>query len=372
MSPFARAARLIPVLALFALLLPGPAPSVSYAQAGSRTFPETGHTITGQFLQYWQAHGGLLQQGFPISGEMPERSPLNGQTYIVQYFERAVFERHPENQPPFDVLLSQLGTYRYFAKYGPAGAPNQRPNLANGRYFPETRHVVGGGFRAYWDSHGGLAQQGYPLSDEFTEVSQSDGRRYTVQYFERAVFEWHPENPAPFDILLSLLGNFQYNCKYQGGVCAGEPTPTPVRPTATPTPLPPPPTLPALPTLPPTLPPPPTVPPPPTNTPILTGPCAGIPGALHFTVAPLCAAAGTTFALTATGFQGGEFVNIGATRPDGSALGAPFQRRADNTGQVSGVILRTAPSYPPGLWTATMVGVTSGARAIGYFKVLPP
>jgi hypothetical protein len=34
--------------------------------------------------------------------------------------------------------------------------------------------------------------------------------------------------------------------------------------------------------------------------------------------------------------------------------------------------LRTAPSYPPGLWTATMVGVTSGARAIGYFKVLPP
>jgi carboxyl-terminal processing protease len=30
----------------------------------------------------------------------------------VQYFERAVFEYHPENEPPYDVLLSQLGKYR--------------------------------------------------------------------------------------------------------------------------------------------------------------------------------------------------------------------------------------------------------------------
>jgi hypothetical protein len=29
----------------------------------------------------------------------------------VQYLERAVFEMHPENQPPYDVLLSQLGTF---------------------------------------------------------------------------------------------------------------------------------------------------------------------------------------------------------------------------------------------------------------------
>ena len=30
---------------------------------------------------------------------------------------------------------------------------------------------MGGTFWAYWQSHGGLAQQGYPLSDEFAEVS---------------------------------------------------------------------------------------------------------------------------------------------------------------------------------------------------------
>jgi branched-chain amino acid transport system substrate-binding protein len=40
----------------------------------------------------------------------------------VQYFERAVFELHPENQPPFDVLLSQLGTFQNRQKHSPAGA----------------------------------------------------------------------------------------------------------------------------------------------------------------------------------------------------------------------------------------------------------
>ena len=36
-------------------------------------------------------------------------SPTDGRTYRVQYFERARFEEHPENQPPFDVLLGQFG-----------------------------------------------------------------------------------------------------------------------------------------------------------------------------------------------------------------------------------------------------------------------
>jgi hypothetical protein len=88
-----------------------------------QTFRETGKTVCGRFLRYWLEHGGLAQQGFPISQEFQERSDLNGQTYTVQYFERAVFEFHPENRPPFDVLLSQLGTFQYRAKYGAGGPP---------------------------------------------------------------------------------------------------------------------------------------------------------------------------------------------------------------------------------------------------------
>lgn len=79
--------------------------------AGCQTFPQTGHKVCGRFLTYWQQHGGLAQQGYPISEEFQETSDLNGKPYTVQYFERAVFEHHPENQPPNDVLLSQLGTY---------------------------------------------------------------------------------------------------------------------------------------------------------------------------------------------------------------------------------------------------------------------
>jgi hypothetical protein len=128
--------------------------------------------------------------------------------------ERAVFEHHPENQPPYNVLLSLLGVFRYQQKY-PQGAPGQVPNTEpNSRVFSETGKRLGGLFRAYWDSHGGLAQQGYPISDEFEEVSDLDGKTYKVQYFERAVFEYHPENQPPYNVLLSQLGTFRHRAKY--------------------------------------------------------------------------------------------------------------------------------------------------------------
>jgi hypothetical protein len=35
----------------------------------------------------------------------------------------------------------------------------------------------------------------------------SDGNEYQVQWFERARFEYHPQNTAPYDVLFGLLGN---------------------------------------------------------------------------------------------------------------------------------------------------------------------
>jgi aldose sugar dehydrogenase len=177
-------------------------------------FEETGNTVGGIFLDYWLDNGGLPQQGFPISEPMYERSDLDGKTYTVQYFERAVMEYHPENVEPYNVLLSHLGTFRYSRKY-PNGAPGQRPNMSDGSVgFAETGKRLGGIFKAYWEKNGGLAQHGYPISDEFTERSPLNGETYIMQYFERAVFEWHPENEAPFDVLLSQLGTFRYKHRY--------------------------------------------------------------------------------------------------------------------------------------------------------------
>ncbi len=115
----------------------------STAQPGCRTFPETSKTVCGQFLTYWDTHGGLAQQGLPLSGEFTEVSDLNGQAYTVQYFERAVFEKHPANKPPYDVLLSQLGTFRFKAKYpngelAPRATPTPNP-FPTGTVSPDPR-----------------------------------------------------------------------------------------------------------------------------------------------------------------------------------------------------------------------------------------
>ena len=92
--------------------------------AGSVLFPQTGKRVGGVFLDYWNNNGALAQQGYPISDEFDEVSDLDGKTYRVQYFERAVFELHSENAgTPYEVLLSQLGTFRYRSQYPQPGAP---------------------------------------------------------------------------------------------------------------------------------------------------------------------------------------------------------------------------------------------------------
>lgn len=71
-------------------------------------FTETGFCAQGRFLAYWRAHGGLAVNGYPISDEFDQLLE-DGRTYRVQYFERARLELHPENVPPYDVLLGQFG-----------------------------------------------------------------------------------------------------------------------------------------------------------------------------------------------------------------------------------------------------------------------
>ncbi len=78
-----------------------------------------------------------------------------------------------------------------------------RSGLATRRYFPETGHLVSGGFLSYWARFGGLPTFGYPITDEFTAADSG----FVTQYFERARFEWHPGSaPERYDVLLGLLG----------------------------------------------------------------------------------------------------------------------------------------------------------------------
>ncbi len=165
-------------------------------------FPETGHTLSGPFLKYWQDHGGLAMFGYPRT----EVFYVQGRA--VQYFERARFEYWPEfTGTPYEVQLGLLGRYvtqnRSFPKQPAPTSPN--PNAI---YFPQTGQYLAFGFKDYWEKNGGLAIFGYPISGEIQEVNPADGKTYTVQYFERARFEWHPDQKGtPFEVQLGLLGN---------------------------------------------------------------------------------------------------------------------------------------------------------------------
>jgi hypothetical protein len=161
-------------------------------------FAPTGRCTSGSFLAYWEAHGGLTQFGYPLSDQFTETLE-DGRRYLVQYFERARFEHHPENAPPYDILLGQFGRV-----FHPADPPvSAIPNYV---HFDQTGHNVAPRFFAYWQANGGLPQFGLPLSEEFTETLE-DGQHYLVQYFERARLEYHPASPDPrYQILLGQFG----------------------------------------------------------------------------------------------------------------------------------------------------------------------
>jgi hypothetical protein len=107
-------------------------------QGNCQNFEPTKQQVCGRFLDYWTRNGGLPQQGYPISPTMQERSDTDGKTYTVQYFERAVFEYHPENPQPYDVLLSLLGVFEYSRRYGNSPPPGQKAGTENPRLFKET------------------------------------------------------------------------------------------------------------------------------------------------------------------------------------------------------------------------------------------
>jgi peptidoglycan/xylan/chitin deacetylase (PgdA/CDA1 family) len=170
-----------------------------------RYFPETGFWVRGNFLRFWNAFGGLPTFGYPITDAFEEGG------MSVQYFERARMEWQPGIWPAhFDILLGLLGVELTHARRNEQQFL-RRPgaSTANCDYYPETGHSLCYGFRDWWRSHGGLTILGYPISDEFSE----NGR--TVQYFERARFEWHPENAPPWNVLLAHYGRIAWETHRQ-------------------------------------------------------------------------------------------------------------------------------------------------------------
>ncbi|MFP4440980.1 MAG: hypothetical protein ACLFVO_27405 [Chloroflexaceae bacterium] len=72
-------------------------------------FAQTGHSLCPPFRAVWEEQGGLPLVGYPLTEAFETLNPTTNQPYVVQYFERARFERHPDlNGTPNEVQLGLL------------------------------------------------------------------------------------------------------------------------------------------------------------------------------------------------------------------------------------------------------------------------
>lgn len=299
-------------------------------------------------------------------------------------------------------------------------------------YFPQTGHYLGGAFRTFWESNGGLANFGYPITPEY--VAGNTGR--VTQYFERARFELTEQNGQAVIELGKLGVEFtggrifpkvppientpdrryfpqtqhivQYGFKEiwetRGGerifglpiseeikeiIDNGEWHTVQYFEQAR---------FEYWPQFPPgqrvlisalgrrlapaelTAPRPPNQPP---GAPAPGGPAPAqpaIPPSVNARVTPESGPPGTTFRFEAQGFNPGEPVGIWLTAPDQSTVGADFQAQADSQGSIAHeqIGITTDQSFGDGIWSFNAQGVNSGKQAVGYFRIsraesnLPP
>jgi hypothetical protein len=199
-----------------AVLLLALAGGAAQAQSDQRCFPETGFCISGRIRSFWEQNGGLAVFGFPTGPQ--QETLIEGRPIQAQQFERNRLELHPENQPPYDVLLGRLGVDR-LAQQGRDWFTFPRADPSAPHFFAGTGHAIAPQFWAAWSSYGldldgvrgvseaeSLALFGMPLSEAALETNAS-GATVLTQWFERARFEHHPQNQPPYDVLLGLLGN---------------------------------------------------------------------------------------------------------------------------------------------------------------------
>jgi hypothetical protein len=121
---------------------PGPrAVALTAIPGDCRVFPETGQQICGDFLASW-LYGGLdldgdpaltdgeslALYGLPLTAARTERL-ADGRPYVVQWFERARFELHPQPDGSSLVLRGLLGRELAPVAVDPPGTPWVDPTL---------------------------------------------------------------------------------------------------------------------------------------------------------------------------------------------------------------------------------------------------
>jgi hypothetical protein len=175
-------------------------------------FGVTGYAVSGPWLGFFSANGGVDVLGYPRSPVVAD--PLDG-TRCVQYFQRAVLEWRVDGPPPADNPPGYRIERRLLGALLGEAAPPMPPSAPNGPdywYFAADElypfgeglgHAVSNeapdgtdiGFKEYFDRYGGPNIFGYPMEPPTRRMGPDGVERWT-QRFQAAMFEYHAE----FDI----------------------------------------------------------------------------------------------------------------------------------------------------------------------------
>lgn len=169
----------------------------TYAQEiDSQFFPETGHYVSGEFLkEFKKASNPVLIYGYPIT----DAFSYPGEKIQYQYFEKALLQFDPDKSPGLQVTSLPLGNWLYPSD----PAPTFTPISSGCQEFPDSGlpFSVCYAFLDFFEEQGGISQFGYPISNF------ENRQGLIVQYFQKALFEWHPEIPSGNRVILSNLGS---------------------------------------------------------------------------------------------------------------------------------------------------------------------
>ncbi|MEO5951849.1 MAG: PQQ-binding-like beta-propeller repeat protein, partial [Chloroflexia bacterium] len=181
-----------------------PAPTTGEQQC----FASTKQCVSGQFLQYWRANGGLDRFGPAVTGELNEA----GRT--VQYFRNAYLQTFVQQEGsttgvrpgPLDFRLSfSTPTDEHYDRTDP---------ISGTTYVPETGHSLPEPFLTFWHTHGEVAGLGYPVSEPLTQYNPVYGSTRRVQYFERSRLEIVQDANGADHVEIGALGLQHYLRRY--------------------------------------------------------------------------------------------------------------------------------------------------------------